>query len=69
MYICICNAITDRDVAAAIDGGSSTVEEIYSFNGCERQCGRCTLAVRRALRARPRVSKSEADPAFLLAAE
>ncbi len=69
MYICICNALTDRDVAAAIDGGSATVEDVYSFNGCQPQCGRCMLAVRRALNGRSGISRGDTYTPYLLAAE
>ena len=41
MYICICNAITDREVRAAIDAGATNWREIHSHHGHEPNCGKC----------------------------
>jgi bacterioferritin-associated ferredoxin len=37
MYICLCNALTDRDVRASCDSGCS-VSMVYQSLGCEPQC-------------------------------
>ena len=49
MYICLCNALTDRDVRAHSEGGCS-VSMVYKALGCEPQCGKCVPFVRRMLR-------------------
>ena len=49
MYICLCNSLTDRDVRANCDGGSS-VAMVYQALGCEPQCGKCVPFVRQMLR-------------------
>ena len=41
MYVCICNALKDKDVDRAIVAGARTVFDIYAFHGCEPQCGSC----------------------------
>lgn len=41
MYVCICNAITDRQVRAAIGAGVRDPERVHPHLGCETQCGRC----------------------------
>ena len=41
VYICICNAMTDREVRAAIDAGASNWHEVHSHYGHEPNCGRC----------------------------
>ena len=41
MYICICNAMTDREVRAAIDAGASGWLEVHSHHGHEPNCGQC----------------------------
>ena len=48
MYVCICNALKDKDVDRAIAAGARTVFDVYTFHGCEPQCGRCmpTMQVR-----------------------
>lgn len=49
MYICLCNALTDRDVRNSCEGGCS-VAMVYRSLGCEPQCGKCVPFVRQMLR-------------------
>ncbi len=58
MYICLCNAITDRDVRAhgAVEGCS--VATVYQALGVRPQCGKCVPFVRQMLR-----RNDQADPA------
>lgn len=49
MYICLCNALTDRDVRANCESGCS-VSMVYRSLGCEPQCGKCVPFVRQMLR-------------------
>ena len=41
MYVCICNAVTDRDIMKAIDEGVSTVEGLGDALNVGTCCGRC----------------------------
>jgi bacterioferritin-associated ferredoxin len=41
MYVCICNAIRDRDVEAAAAEGATKPEQVFARQGCSRRCGRC----------------------------
>jgi len=51
MYICLCNAITDRDLHThAAAGGASSVAMVYRALGVEPKCGKCVPFVRQALR-------------------
>ena len=49
MYVCICNAVTDRDIREAAERG------IHSFDGLRRElkvatcCGRCEECARNTL--------------------
>ncbi len=46
MYVCICNALTDRTLReAAAEIGSTRPRDIYAACGCRAQCGRCVKAV------------------------
>jgi bacterioferritin-associated ferredoxin len=49
MYVCLCNALTDRDIRAQSDGGRS-VAMVYQACGCQPQCGKCVPLVRQMLR-------------------
>jgi bacterioferritin-associated ferredoxin len=50
MYVCLCNALTDRDMRANIVSGISSVAMVYRACGCEPQCGKCVPFVRNMLR-------------------
>lgn len=42
MFVCICNALTDREVRAAIASGTvRTAQDIYLHFKTEPQCGQC----------------------------
>ncbi|MGG5807774.1 (2Fe-2S)-binding protein [Falsiroseomonas sp. CW058] len=42
MYICNCNALTDKQISAAVAGGADRPREVYAACGCKAQCGCCT---------------------------
>lgn len=41
MYVCVCNAIRERDIKRALHCGVRTVAEIYKFLGHKPECGKC----------------------------
>jgi bacterioferritin-associated ferredoxin len=49
MYVCLCNALTDRHVHAAALAGATRPSEIYRACGCAALCGTCSATVRRIL--------------------
>jgi bacterioferritin-associated ferredoxin len=50
MYVCLCNAIRDRDLHPHVAGGDCSVSMVYRALGCQPQCGKCVPFVRQALR-------------------
>jgi bacterioferritin-associated ferredoxin len=50
MYVCLCNAITDRDIRAQAACECSTVAMIYRSLGAKPKCGKCVPLVRQMLR-------------------
>jgi bacterioferritin-associated ferredoxin len=51
VYICICNALTDRRLKQAMDeGAGETPGAVYAACGCRAQCGKCAVAIVRMLR-------------------
>jgi bacterioferritin-associated ferredoxin len=42
MYICICNAITDRQIVAAAEQGARSPDDLAHGLGVGLGCGRCT---------------------------
>ena len=50
MYICLCNALTDRDLRPHTLDGNASVSMVYRACGCQPQCGKCVPFVREMLR-------------------
>jgi bacterioferritin-associated ferredoxin len=52
MYLCICNAIRERDVEGLLHQGlARTVSDVFRHLDKEPQCGSCACAVRDRLKA------------------
>lgn len=41
MYICICKAVTDREIKAARERGITTLPELSAATGATSCCGAC----------------------------
>ncbi len=41
MYVCVCNAVTDREVEQAIQAGATTRLEVTRKCGAGGDCGAC----------------------------
>lgn len=41
MYVCVCRAITDTDIEAAIEGGVSDLDQLEEHIGVGTGCGTC----------------------------
>lgn len=52
MYVCVCNAITERQVQTALDRGSRTLGELLDQLGYATKCGQCTSCLRGQLQTR-----------------
>jgi len=50
MYICICNAITDRQIRVAVAAGASSLGEISMQLGVGAGCGCCREAAQQVIR-------------------
>lgn len=46
MYVCVCHAITDREVRAAVTEGAAQAEEVFHHFGVQVRCGRCVATMR-----------------------
>ncbi len=49
MYVCVCNAVTDRDIGGAVASGCSSLQELREQLGVGACCGRCTGCAREVL--------------------
>jgi bacterioferritin-associated ferredoxin len=50
MYVCLCNAITDREFRAHVAVEDRTVSAVYRSLGKKPQCGKCVPYVKQLLR-------------------
>ena len=46
MYVCICNAVTDRTIRAAAANGARTFADVRRHTGCGDGCGNCEALAR-----------------------
>jgi bacterioferritin-associated ferredoxin len=49
MYICLCNAITDRQIVQAAESGARSTEDLASGLGVGAGCGRCVSCAKSIL--------------------
>jgi bacterioferritin-associated ferredoxin len=60
VYICLCNALTDRRLKqAAAATGSQRPGDVYAACGCRAQCGQCVHAVLDLLRDHARETSAQ----------
>lgn len=45
MYVCQCAAVTDRDIATAVDAGCTTVEAVGEETCAGTGCGSCVESI------------------------
>ena len=50
MYVCLCNAITDREFRACAADENCTVSTVYRSLGTKPKCGKCVPYVKQLLR-------------------
>ncbi|MDP8937772.1 MAG: (2Fe-2S)-binding protein [Actinomycetota bacterium] len=49
MYACICRAVTERTVSAAIAAGACSVDDLAAGCGAGSRCGACLPSLHRLL--------------------
>jgi bacterioferritin-associated ferredoxin len=49
VYVCNCNGIRERDVAAAIEAGASRPRDVFRLHSAEPQCAKCVCDMRRMI--------------------
>lgn len=50
MYVCICRAVTDRQIRQAVELGASTLGDLKESLGVATGCGKCAPHARAILR-------------------
>lgn len=70
MYVCVCHAVTDRDISAAVAQGCGNLRELRQQLGFGTCCGRCNSCARAVLveSMQARAPHPRIDPARCVAA-
>lgn len=50
MYVCVCKAVTDRQIREAAMGGARTLKDLRRDLGVTSDCGRCASCARECLK-------------------
>lgn len=50
MYVCVCNAVTERQIGQAVREGAATLRDLRRELGVAAECGRCAACARDCLR-------------------
>ena len=64
MYVCVCQAIREREVAAAVRAGARRPSDVFRACGKAPQCGGCAADMRQHI---SRVTSEEAAASVLAA--
>jgi bacterioferritin-associated ferredoxin len=49
MYVCVCKAVTDRQVVKAINEGACTRRQLMQCTGAGGVCGKCSQSIKSLL--------------------
>ncbi|WP_334107762.1 (2Fe-2S)-binding protein [Methylobacillus sp.] len=50
MYVCVCRAVTDRQILQAARAGASSLKDLRRELGVGMECGQCASCARQCLR-------------------
>lgn len=50
MYVCVCNAVTERQIFAAAKAGAKNMKDLKRELGVGAECGRCASCAKACLR-------------------
>ncbi len=62
MIVCVCQAVSDREIKKAISDGADTMRALRQHLGVATQCGQCACAVRELLDEHTETAQRPAHP-------
>lgn len=51
MYVCVCNAVTERDIYQAVENGAMTVKDLKNTLGVGADCASCVSCAKACIKA------------------
>jgi bacterioferritin-associated ferredoxin len=67
MFVCVCRAIRERDVEAAVRAGARRPADVFRACGLSPQCGSCACEMRRHIE--QKIAREDSVPHAMMAAE
>lgn len=64
MYVCVCSAVTERQIQQAARDGAKTLKDLRRDLGVTAECGRCATCAKQCLRDAHGGSREELSPAL-----
>ena len=61
MYVCVCKAVTERQVRQAVNNGAQSLKDLRRELGVTSDCGQCAACARQCLEELNGHSKSTAE--------
>lgn len=49
MYVCVCSAVTDREIRTAVESGAATLNDLQSILPVGMCCGQCADTARKVV--------------------
>lgn len=68
MYVCVCKAVTERQIREAALGGARTLKDLRRDLGVTSDCGRCATCARECLKEAHQCPNAGSTEAMLQAA-
>jgi len=59
MYVCLCKAVTDRQIRDMVNGGACSYAEVRSKLGVATQCGKCGQQAKAIVQTSVRMTDAE----------
>lgn len=50
MYVCVCKAVTERQIREAVSDGARTLKDLRRELGVTGDCGQCAVCARQCLK-------------------
>lgn len=69
MYVCICNALTEKQIRTVVGQDGCTTAKVYVRLGCAPQCGKCVPYVREMVNEHRAAANAAESEVPLVAAE
>ncbi len=64
MYICVCQAVTERQITVAVNQGARTLKDLRRELGVASECGRCASCANQCLKKAQQAKESSAPALF-----